>query len=83
MAKRKQYTSEQIILKLREAEVLLGQEKTVVDTRTEKLTQKGLRKSMEGKTSFSIAHRLATIRDSAKIVVSTVARLSNTHPIMT
>ena len=54
MAKRKQYTSEQIILKLREAEVLLGQEKTVVDTRTEKLTQKGLRKSMEGKTSFSI-----------------------------
>jgi len=29
MAKRKRYTSEQIILKLREAEVLLGQEKTV------------------------------------------------------
>jgi len=28
MAKRKRYTSEQIILKLREAEVLLGQEKT-------------------------------------------------------
>ena len=29
MAKRKRFTSEQIILKLREAEVLLGQEKTV------------------------------------------------------
>ena len=29
MAKQKRYTSEQIILKLREAEVLLGQEKTV------------------------------------------------------
>ena len=29
MAKRKRFTSEQIILKLREAEVLLGQEKTI------------------------------------------------------
>ena len=29
MAKRRRYSSEQIILKLREAEVLLGQEKTV------------------------------------------------------
>jgi transposase-like protein len=29
VAKRKRFTSEQIILKLREAEVLLGQEKTI------------------------------------------------------
>ena len=39
------------------------------DTRTEKLIQEGLRKLMEGKTSFSIAHRLATIRDSVMIMV--------------
>lgn len=40
-----------------------------VDTRTEKLIQEGLRKLMEGRTSFVIAHRLSTIRDSAKILV--------------
>ncbi len=40
-----------------------------LDTRTERLIKEGLRRLMEGKTSFSIAHRLATIRDSAKIMV--------------
>ena len=40
-----------------------------LDTRTEKLIQEGLRRLMEGKTSFSIAHRLSTIRDSHKILV--------------
>jgi transposase-like protein len=32
MAKRKNYTAEQIIIKLREAEVLLGQDKNVKET---------------------------------------------------
>ncbi len=49
--------------------MILDEATSNVDTRTEKLIQDGLRKLMQGKTSFSIAHRLATIRDSSKIMV--------------
>jgi ABC-type multidrug transport system fused ATPase/permease subunit len=49
--------------------MILDEATSNVDTRTEKLIQEGLRKLMEGKTSFSIAHRLATIRDSNRIMV--------------
>jgi ATP-binding cassette subfamily B protein len=49
--------------------LILDEATSNVDTRTEKLIQDGMRNLMEGKTSFSIAHRLATIRDSAKIMV--------------
>jgi ATP-binding cassette subfamily B protein len=49
--------------------MILDEATSNVDTRTEKLIQEGLRKLMKGKTSFSIAHRLATIRESAKIIV--------------
>jgi ATP-binding cassette subfamily B protein len=49
--------------------MILDEATSNVDTRTEKLIQDGLRALMEGKTSFSIAHRLATIRDSNRIMV--------------
>jgi ATP-binding cassette subfamily B protein len=49
--------------------LILDEATSNVDTRTEKLIQEGLNRLMEGKTSFVIAHRLATIRDSAKIMV--------------
>jgi ATP-binding cassette subfamily B protein len=49
--------------------MILDEATSNVDTRTEKLIQDGLRQLMEGKTSFSIAHRLATIRDSHRIMV--------------
>ncbi len=49
--------------------MILDEATSNVDTRTEKLIQDGLRNLMEGKTSFSIAHRLATIRDSSRIMV--------------
>jgi ATP-binding cassette subfamily B protein len=49
--------------------MILDEATSNVDTRTEKLIQEGLQKLMAGKTSFSIAHRLATIRNSAKIMV--------------
>ena len=49
--------------------MILDEATSNVDTRTEKLIQDGLRKLMEGKTGFSIAHRLATIRDSSRIMV--------------
>jgi ABC-type multidrug transport system fused ATPase/permease subunit len=49
--------------------MILDEATSNVDTRTEKLIQDGLRSLMEGKTGFSIAHRLATIRDSSRIMV--------------
>jgi len=49
--------------------MILDEATSNVDTRTEKLIQDGLTKLMTGKTSFSIAHRLATIRDSNRIMV--------------
>jgi len=49
--------------------LVLDEATSNVDTRTEKLIQDGMRNLMEGKTSFSIAHRLATIRDSDDIMV--------------
>jgi ATP-binding cassette subfamily B protein len=49
--------------------LILDEATSNVDTRTEKMIQDGMQKLMEGKTSFSIAHRLATIRDSNDIMV--------------
>ncbi|MEA3334829.1 MAG: ABC transporter ATP-binding protein [Chloroflexota bacterium] len=49
--------------------MILDEATSNVDTRTEKLIQDGLRNLMQGKTGFSIAHRLATIRDSSRIMV--------------
>ena len=49
--------------------MILDEATSNVDTRTEKLIQDGMRKLMEDKPSFSIAHRLATSRDSSRIMV--------------
>jgi ATP-binding cassette subfamily B protein len=49
--------------------LILDEATSNVDTRTEKLVNEGLRKLMEGRTSFVIAHRLATIQDAHKIMV--------------
>lgn len=49
--------------------LILDEATSNVDTRTEKLINEALSRLMEGRTSFVIAHRLATIRDSAKIMV--------------
>ncbi len=53
-----------------EAPVLILDEATSsVDTRTEKLIEKGLDSLMENKTVFVIAHRLSTVRNSNVILV--------------
>lgn len=49
--------------------MILDEATSNVDTRTEKLIQDGMRALMDDKTSFSIAHRLATIRGSDRIMV--------------
>lgn len=49
--------------------LILDEATSNVDTRTEKLINEGLARLMEGRTSFVIAHRLATIRDSSRIMV--------------
>jgi ATP-binding cassette subfamily B protein len=40
-----------------------------VDTRTEVLVQKAMKRLRSGRTSFVIAHRLSTIRDADVILV--------------
>lgn len=52
------------------APILIFDEATSsVDTMTEKLIDKGLLKLMKGKTTFVIAHRLSTVRNSDVIMV--------------
>lgn len=49
--------------------MILDEATSNVDARTEQLIQNGMRALMDDKTSFSIAHRLATIRGSSRIMV--------------
>lgn len=49
--------------------LMLDEATANVDTQTEVVIQRALRKLLEGRTSFVIAHRLSTIRDATRIVV--------------
>jgi len=51
------------------AMLILDEATSSVDTHTELLIQKAMRKLMQGRTSFVIAHRLSTIRDADWILV--------------
>ena len=46
-----------------------------IDTRTEKLIEKGMDSLMEGRTVFVIAHRLSTVRNSKAIMVLDQGRI--------
>ncbi|OQB23877.1 MAG: putative ABC transporter ATP-binding protein [Firmicutes bacterium ADurb.Bin182] len=49
--------------------LILDEATSSVDTRTEKLIEKGMDKLMEGRTTFVIAHRLSTVRNANAIMV--------------
>lgn len=49
--------------------MILDEATSSIDTRTEKLVQKGMDQIMEGRTIFVIAHRLSTIQNSNAIMV--------------
>ena len=49
--------------------LILDEATSSIDTRTEKLVQDDMDKLMEGRTTFAIAHRLSTVRNSDCIMV--------------
>ena len=49
--------------------LILDEATSSIDTRTEKLIEKGMDALMEGRTVFVIAHRLSTIRNADVIIV--------------
>ena len=49
--------------------LILDEATSSIDTRTEKMVQDGMDKLMSGRTTFVIAHRLSTVRNSDLILV--------------
>ncbi|MDY5575945.1 MAG: ABC transporter ATP-binding protein [Lachnospiraceae bacterium] len=55
--------------------LILDEATSSIDTRTEELVQKGMDRLMEGRTTFVIAHRLSTVRNSDCIMVLEQGRI--------
>ncbi len=49
--------------------LILDEATSSIDTRTEKLIERGMDRIMQGRTTFMIAHRLSTVRDADAIMV--------------
>ena len=49
--------------------IILDEATSSIDTRTERLIEKGMDSLMQGRTTFVIAHRLSTVRNSNAIMV--------------
>ena len=49
--------------------LILDEATSSIDTRTERIVQDGMDKLMKGRTTFVIAHRLSTVRNSDCIMV--------------
>ena len=56
--------------------LILDEATSSIDTRTERIVQKGMDNLMKGRTVFVIAHRLSTIRNSDAIMVLEHGRIS-------
>jgi ATP-binding cassette subfamily B protein len=61
--------------------LILDEATANVDTRTEIVIQRALKRLLKGRTSFVIAHRLSTVRDADRVVVLDGGRIaeSGTH----
>ncbi len=55
--------------------LILDEATSSIDTRTEKLVQNGMDRLMHGRTTFVIAHRLSTVRNSDCIMVLEKGRI--------
>jgi ATP-binding cassette subfamily B protein len=55
--------------------LILDEATSSIDTRTEKLVQKGMDALMHGRTNFVIAHRLSTVKNSDCIMVLDQGRI--------
>ncbi len=55
--------------------LILDEATSSIDTRTEKIVQEGMDKLMSGRTTFVIAHRLSTVKNSDCIVVMEQGRI--------
>jgi ATP-binding cassette subfamily B protein len=55
--------------------LILDEATSSIDTRTEKIVQDGMDKLMKGRTTFVIAHRLSTVKNSDCIMVLEAGRI--------
>ena len=55
--------------------IILDEATSSIDTRTEHLIEDGMDKLMMGRTTFVIAHRLSTVRNSNAIMVLELGRI--------
>ena len=55
--------------------LILDEATSSIDTQTERLIQRALKRLLVGRTSFVIAHRLSTIREADKVVVMSLGKI--------
>ncbi len=55
--------------------LILDEATSSIDTRTEKMVQESMDKLMKGRTTFVIAHRLSTVKNSDCIIVLEQGRI--------
>lgn len=60
--------------------LILDEATSSIDTRTEKIVQEGMDKLMKGRTTFVIAHRLSTVKNSNCIMVLEKGRVIERGP---
>jgi len=60
--------------------LILDEATSSIDTQTERLIQKALKRLLVGRTSFVIAHRPSTVREADKVVVIDLGKIVEVGP---